>query len=95
MTLYEPELDWRHFFVSDQPDDLRCATLLPPLVRRQCRDRERMNFVANERAKALVDQLVPGEQTLPVEFRSDNESSKMGVIVALHFYNRIAESGFD
>jgi len=92
MTLYEWE---RAAFFSASPDDLRRAALLLPFVRRQCCNRERMNFVTNERAKALVDQLVTGEQTLPVEFRSDNESSEVGVIVALHFYDRIAESGFD
>jgi len=54
-----------------------------------------MNFVADKRTKALVDQLVAGEQTFPVEFRGDNEGAIMGVIVALHLYDRIAESGFD
>jgi len=54
-----------------------------------------MNFLAHKRTKALIDHLVPREQTLPVEFRGDNESPIMGVIVTLHSYDRIAESEFD
>lgn len=54
-----------------------------------------MNFVANECAEALVHQLVPGEQALPIEFGSNNQCPVMSVIVALHLYGGVAESGFD
>lgn len=59
-------------FASDWPADLGLATPLPPFIRRQGRNRQRMNLVANERAQRLVDQLMPGEQTFSVEFRGND-----------------------
>ena len=85
----------RPFTKKNQADDLCLAAALPPFVRRQRCDRQRVNFVANKRTKALVDQLVAREQSFPVKLRCDNESAIMGVVVALHLYDRIAEPGFD
>ena len=81
--------------ISNLSNDLGLAALLPPFVRCQCCYRKCMNFVTDERTKTLIDQLMAGEQPLAVELGSDNQGSIMGVVVTLHFYDRVAESGFD
>lgn len=54
-----------------------------------------MNLVTDERTETFIDQLMPGEQPLAIEFSSNNQGTIMGIVVALYFDDRVAECGFD
>jgi len=54
-----------------------------------------MNFVADQRAKRLVDELVPGERPLALEFARDDHGLEMGIVIAGDPDDRIVESGLD
>ena len=48
-----------------------------------------MNFVADERTETTVDELVPGQRPLALEFRSNDERLEMVVVVARNAHHGI------
>lgn len=54
-----------------------------------------MDFVADQRPEAPVDQLMASEQPFAIKFLGDNESAKMGVVIAVYFDDRVVKTGFD
>jgi hypothetical protein len=71
------------------------AAALAPLVRRQCRNRQCVDFIADELAKALIYQLMPGNKPLAIKFLGDDQGAIMSVVVTLDFDHRVAECGLD
>ena len=74
--------------ISNLSKNLNPVALLAPFVRRQRRYRQSMYLITNQRAKTLVDQLMPCEQSLAVEFGRDDQRSEMRIIIAFDLDDR-------
>ncbi len=79
--------------ISNLSKNLSPVALLAPFVRRQRRYRQSMYLITNQRAKTLVDQLMPCEQSLAVEFGRDDQRPEMRIIIALDFDDRVVKPG--
>ncbi len=54
-----------------------------------------MYLVANQCTQAPVDELVPGERPLAIEFRCDDQGPIMRVVVTLDFDQSAVKTGLD
>ncbi len=81
--------------ISNLSNGLRSGVLLAPFVRRQCAYRQRVNFIADQRAQTLIDQLVTSERAKAFEFGRNDQGPKMGIVVTVDLDDGIVESGFD
>ena len=54
-----------------------------------------MNFIADQLAQALVDELMTRQRPLAVEFGCHDERGEMSVVAALDPDDRISEPGLD
>lgn len=54
-----------------------------------------MDFIANQAAERLVNELVASQRAFALEFRGHDEGRKVRIVVALNGDDCVAESGFD
>lgn len=54
-----------------------------------------MNFIAYKRAKALVNELVPCQRPLTLEFARNDERFEVGIVRADDFDGCIVKAGLD
>jgi len=54
-----------------------------------------MNFIADQRTKALIHELVPRQRSLALEFAGDHQCLEMSIVCAAYLDGRVVKSGLN